>query len=318
MDRSVEMVVSVLATLKAGGAYVPLDPEYPQQRISLMIEDAGLQVLLTQERLRNRVPAGSDLEVVCVEECEQLSQHSQENPETEVNEENLAYVIYTSGSTGQPKGVQVTHSSLCNLALAQAAAFKLSPASRVLQFASLSFDASASELFSTWAAGATLVIARSEQLLPGAELRCVLKEQFVSTVTLPPSVLAILPSHELDSLHTVIAAGEACSVAVAEKWSSNRRLINAYGPTEATVCASYSEFRLGADKVTIGRPLANAEVYILDTEQEIVPVGVLGEIYIGGTGLSRGYLNRPELTAERFIPHPFAAEPGQDSIERVT
>ena len=312
MDRSVEMVVSVLATLKAGGAYVPLDPEYPQQRLSWMLEDSHVGVVLTQAQLAGRVAVDRDLKVIRVdEEWKEISRLSGENIESEVSAENLAYVIYTSGSTGAPKGVQVSHTSLCNLALAQVAAFRLHSRSRVLQFASLSFDASASELFSTWMAGATLVLADGESLLLGAELLRVLREQEVTTVTLPPTVLSVLPVEELDSLKTLVAAGEALSAEVAAKWSVGERLvINAYGPTETTVCASYGEWRVGAGQVTIGRPLANTEIYILNGQQQPVPVGVLGELYIGGVGLSRGYLDRPALTAERFIPHPFSKEPG--------
>ncbi|HEX7331486.1 MAG TPA: amino acid adenylation domain-containing protein, partial [Pyrinomonadaceae bacterium] len=252
------------------------------------------------------IPVCLDSDWVEIEQC------SEENPGTKVDLDNLAYAIYTSGSTGRPKGVLLHHRGLTNLALAQADAFAVSEDSRVLQFASFSFDATVSEIFKTFLSGATLVMASSESLMPVTPLLNLLREQRITMVTLPPTVLAILPPDELPDLRTVISAGEACSAELAAAWSSDgRRFLNAYGPTEVTVCATVSEPLDGSAKPPIGKPIANAECYVLDSNLQPMPTGVVGELYVGGAGVARGYLGRPKLTAERFIPHPFATEAGK-------
>ncbi|HMG73720.1 MAG TPA: amino acid adenylation domain-containing protein, partial [Pyrinomonadaceae bacterium] len=311
MDRSVETVVSVLAVLKAGAAYVPFDPSYPRERLSFMLEDAGVSVLLTQDRLRDLM-ASSRIKIVCPDsERAVIEEQSRDNPHIAVSGENLAYVIYTSGSTGQPKGVMITHRSLCNLAHAQIAAFHLAAHERVLQFASPSFDASVSELFKTFLAGGTLCLAHKDGLFPGPELLEVLQEQRITTVTLPPSALRALPVIELPDLRRLILAGEACRAKEVQAWQqSGRRLFNAYGPTEATVCATVYECEGAAESPPIGRPIANVEVYVLDEQLQPVPVGTTGELYIGGMGVARGYWHRPEQTAENFIPHPYSHDAG--------
>jgi amino acid adenylation domain-containing protein len=313
VERSIEMIAGVLGVLKAGGAFVPLDPNYPQERIAFMLDDAGLSILLTQERLRERIPGRADLIKVYLDtDWPVIETLPDQNPDVPVMPDNLAYAIYTSGSTGQPKGVLLHHRGLTNLALAQAEAFAVSASSRVLQFASFSFDATVSEIFKTLASGATLCIATAESLMPVTLLLELLRQQRITMATLPPSVLAILPNTNLPDLRTVISAGEACSIDVAASWSSNGfRFLNAYGPTEVTVCATTSEILDGICKPPIGRPIANAEAYVLDANFQPVPVGVIGELYIGGAGVARGYLRRPELTAERFVPHPFSNEPGR-------
>jgi amino acid adenylation domain-containing protein len=309
-ERSLEMVVAVLGTLKAGGAYVPLDPAYPQQRLSFMLEDAEVKVLLTQERLRESLPEHR-AEVVSLDaEWERIAQESRENPAISVQAENLAYVIYTSGSTGAPKGVLVSHRGIGNLAAAQIDAFEVEPASRVLQFAATSFDASVSEIAMALLSGATLCLAPQESMLPGPALTATISEQAISVLTLPPTVLAALPADEFPSLRTLILAGEACTGELVKIWAEGRRFINAYGPTEGTVCATIAVCRDDGERPPIGRPMRNVEVYLLDEQMRSVPSGVAGEIYIGGVGLARGYKNRPDLTAERFIPHFFSDEPG--------
>jgi acyl carrier protein len=180
----------------------------------------------------------------------------------------------------------------------------------VLQFASPGFDASASEIFVTLLSGATLGLARQESLLPGQGLLKLMREQGTTAVTLPPSVLAVLDGDELPELRTVISAGEACMAEVVARWSAGRRFINAYGPTEVSVCATMSEDLDSASNLSIGRPISNAQVYVLDRHMQPVPVGITGELYVGGSGLARGYLNQPGLTAERFVPDPFGAAPG--------
>ncbi len=234
-----------------------------------------------------------------------FSEFSQKNLVSGAETNNLAYVIYTSGSTGKPKGVLVTHQGLCNLALSQMQLFNISANSRVLQFASLNFDASVSEIFMTLCSGAMLVLGTPESLLPGANLIQLLNHHAITHVTLPPSVLAVLPSDDLPNLQHIIVAGEALSRDLVAQWSGNRRIFNAYGPTESTVCATVAEISDSNYKPPIGRPIPNTQIYILDNYLQPVPIGVKGELHIGGVGLARGYLNRPDLTQEKFIPNPF-------------
>jgi amino acid adenylation domain-containing protein len=241
---------------------------------------------------------------------ETLAQHTDENLADEGNGQNLAYVIYTSGSTGVPKGVLVAHDGVCNLAQAQIGAFDVQPESNVLQIASLSFDASVSEICMALLSGATLCLAKQEAIF-GATLARTLKEQAITTATIPPSVLATMPDEDVSALKTLIVAGEACSIDLARKWAKGRKFLNAYGPTETTVCASIGQYSEEATGLTIGRPIANHRIYLLDSRLQPVPVGVPGEIHVGGAGLARGYLNHADLTAERFIPNPFASEPGE-------
>ncbi|MFL6332079.1 MAG: amino acid adenylation domain-containing protein [Pyrinomonadaceae bacterium] len=304
VERSPEMVVGLLATLKAGGAYLPLDPSYPLERLAYMLGDAQVPVLLTTEGLVERLPSHW-AHVICLDsDREKVARESEENPEGGAGPDDLAYVIYTSGSTGRPKGVMVEHRGLCNMVAAQISAFRMHEGCRVLQFASFGFDASVSEIFTALLSGASLHVADRESLMPGPALLRLLREREVTTVTLPPSVLAVMPPEDLSALETVIAAGEDCPRETAARWAGGgRRLLNAYGPTEATVCATIAE--LDGGRVTIGRPIANTEVYILDRHLSPAPVGVYGELHVGGAGLARGYLNRAGLTAERFIANPF-------------
>ncbi|TCP59139.1 amino acid adenylation domain-containing protein [Tumebacillus sp. BK434] len=312
VTRSPEMVIGLLGILKSGGAYVPLDPAYPEERLAFMLEDATVPVLLTQEALQDRFAQSMRPDVLfCLDsQWEQLAAESGDNPSARTEPHHLAYIIYTSGSTGRPKGVQLEHRGLTNLTLAQIESFGISAESRLLQFASFSFDASVSEIFTALVSGATLHMASRDELLPGADLIQLLQEQEISVVTLPPSVLALLPSDQFPALQTVVSAGEACSAELVRAWAPGRTFINAYGPTETTVCATLAT--LGPDTVRphIGQPITGAEIYILDDHLQAVPVGVAGEIYIGGIGVARGYLNRPELTDAAFVAHPFRTEPG--------
>src|SRR6266540_1003360 len=312
LGRSAEMVVALMGVLKAGGAYLPLDPGYPLERLSYMLEDAGVGVVISTQELELRLPAYLGQSVLMDLEWERVGEESDGEPESGALGENLAYVIYTSGSTGRPKGVMVRHSGLRNLVEAQKDAFDIGDQSRVLQFASLSFDASVWEIFSALAAGGSLHLYAQEWLMPGEDLARVLREDRITMVTLPPTALAALAQEELFDLHTVIAAGEACGAEVVERWAGGRNFFNAYGPTEATVCASMAKCETGSNrKPTIGRPISNMRLYVLDGEMSPAPVGVRGDLYIAGAGLARGYLGRPELTAERFIPDLFGAEGGE-------
>jgi amino acid adenylation domain-containing protein len=222
-----------------------------------------------------------------------------------VRGDQLAYVLYTSGSSGRPKGVMVSHGGLVNMVTAQIRAFGLAPGRRVLQLASLSFDASASEIFMALASGATLVLAPAEGVVAGEVLQTALRDQAIDVATVPPSVLAGLDPAALPGLETLIVAGEACPRELAERWAIGRRLFDAYGPTEASVCVSIGEYQPGGRLVPIGRPIANMQVQVLDGAMRPVPVGVAGELCVGGIGLARGYWNQPELTAERFVTTPF-------------
>ncbi len=308
VERSLDMVVGLLGILKAGGAYLPLDPTYPQERLSFMLEDADISILLTQVPLVDHLPESRT--VICLDaDWETVARESRENPISGVTPENLAYVIYTSGSTGRPKGVLLEHRGLCNLVEAQTQAFGVEAGSRVLQFASFGFDASVSETFMALLTGATLYLARQETLASVSDLHQLLSDKAITTVTLPPSVLTILSAEGLSVLQTVISAGEACSPEVVARWADGRRFFNAYGPTEATVGPTMYPVEGpldGATNVPIGRPIANTQGYLLDAHLQPVPVGVPGELHIGGVGLARGYLNRPELTAQKFILNPFA------------
>ena len=219
--------------------------------------------------------------------------------------DHLAYVIYTSGSTGRPKGVACHQRGLANLAVSQIRALGVTPGSRVLQFASISFDAAVSEIAMALGSGATLLLEPREATLPGEPLLATLASLAVTHVTLVPSVLSLLPAATLPALSTLIVAGEACPAELVQQWAPGRRFFNAYGPSEVTVCATLHECRDVRTRPAIGRPMANMEVYILDPQLSLVPPGGVGELCIGGTGVARGYLHNPPATAERFVPHPY-------------
>jgi len=306
VERSLDTIVGILGVLKAGGAYVPLDPTYPLERLAFMIEDSSVSVLLTQTQLVELLPPHS-ARVVCLDgDIEKIAFHSSENPSSAVTPDNLAYVIYTSGSTGKPKGVLLAHQGLCNLATAQIQLFDVQPNSRVLQFASFSFDVATSDVVIALTSGATLYLATKDSILPGTGLIELLRDKAITHVELPMSVLSVLPFEELPALRTIVVGGEACPADLVERWAKERQFFNAYGPTEATVCATVAFCSDGRQKPPIGRPIANTKIYILDTQNQPVPIGVPGELHIGGAGLARGYLNRPELTEQKFIPSPFS------------
>ncbi|WP_442935957.1 non-ribosomal peptide synthase/polyketide synthase [Nostoc sp.] len=309
-ERSLDIVVGLLGIFKAGGAYVALDPDYPQERLRFMLEDAQVSVLLTQQRLIHRLPE-HQAKLVCLDKAwEEIAQNNQDNLSSGVKASHLAYVIYTSGSTGRPKGVMVEHRGLCNLTHAHIQTFGLHSDSRVLQFASFSFDASIWEVVLALGSGATLYLGTKDSLLPGKPLIEQLRNNCITSITLPPSALAVMPMEELPALQTIIVGGEACSAELIRQWSAGRNFFNAYGPTEATVCATTAKCTEDDEKISIGKAIANTQVYILDENLQLVPVGVPGELHIGGAGLARGYLNRPELTQEKFIPNPFAGSRG--------
>jgi amino acid adenylation domain-containing protein len=316
LPRSPELVVCILAVLKAGAAYLPVDPVYPPARISFMLHDAQPAFLLTNSPTEGGLPdTGLTARLVLddPDTIELLAGCVDANPTDADRPHPLtpahpAYVIYTSGSTGQPKGVVVCHRGVSSLATAQIERFEVSAHSRVLQFASPNFDASFSELCMSLLSGAALVIAPREKLVPGAELCALVDRQQVTHMTLPPSAVAVLPAGDgLPQLLTLAVAGEACPAELVTAWSSGRRMINAYGPTEVTVCATMSGPLSYETQMPppIGRPIANIRVYVLDARLQLVPVGMAGELYVAGWGLARGYLHQPGLTAARFVANPF-------------
>ncbi len=297
LERSSEMIVAILGVLKSGAAYVPIELSYPHDRVKFMLQDAQTAILLTQTSLLSLIPETESI-VVCLDTAA-ISECSKAPPVQTANPENLAYVIYTSGSTGTPKGVMICHRSLCNVLVAQRQALQLPLNARVLQFSSFSFDASVFELLMSLGVGGTLYIAPQEARSSLNRLHQFLEQQAIAAMLLPPSVLAQLSDTNLDAVQTIVVGGEACPARMLDRWAAKTRLFNAYGPTETTIWATVA--RLQPDQpVTIGRPVANTQIYLLDAQGQRVPIGVTGEIYIGGDGLARGYLDRPELTDERF------------------
>ncbi|MFS7880226.1 amino acid adenylation domain-containing protein, partial [Streptomyces asiaticus] len=298
LERSADVMAVLLGVVKAGAGFVPVDPAYPVERIGWMVEDSTPALVVCSERTRGLVPAG----VECV--VWDPSAVVESAPVVSVDVDDVAYVIYTSGSTGRPKGVAVTHRGLGNLAAAQIERFAVGADARVLQLASLSFDAAVSEMCMALLSGGALVMAGADRLPPKRSLSEVVAEFGVTHVTVPPSVLATV--EELpESLRTLVVAGEVCPPSLVERWAPGRRMVNAYGPTETTVCATMSAPLEPSGPVPIGRPIANTAVYVLDERLRPVPVGVLGELYVAGPGLARGYLGRPGLTSERFVACPF-------------
>ena len=315
MGPSLEAVIGLLGILKAGGAYVPLEPRSPGERLSFVIEDAQISVMLSESRIVDCLPA-SWVQVVCLDGEEEIDREPSENYQGGAQRENLAYVIYTSGSTGEPKGVGVTHGGLSNLAMAQMEIFRFETGKRVMQFAAQSFDAASWEWAMTLPRGGRLMVVGGDAKLGGAGLMRQLREGEVEAATLPPSVLVTLPEGEAPGLETLVIAGEACPAGVVERWSGGRRMLNAYGPTETTVCATISGPLEGRERIPIGRPIGNVRVYVVDEWGQPAPIGAVGELYIGGEGVARGYLSRAELTAERFVPDEFCGEEGGGRLYR--
>ncbi|NWE03700.1 amino acid adenylation domain-containing protein [Pseudomonas sp. IPO3749] len=312
VERSIDMVVGLLAVLKAGGAYVPLDPEYPRERLAYMLEDSGVKLLLTQAHLREQLPIPQGLETLLLGESDYAG-YSDANPGIALDGENLAYVIYTSGSTGQPKGAGNRHSALLNRLHWMQEAYGLSASDTVLQKTPFSFDVSVWEFFWPLMTGARLVVAAPGDHRDPAKLINLINQQEVTTLHFVPSMLqAFLQDPAVStcqSLQRIVCSGEALPVDAQQQVFAklpHAGLFNLYGPTEAAIDVTHwTCVDEGRDVVPIGRPIANLGCYILDSNFEPVPVGVLGELYLGGIGLARGYHRRPALTAERFVAHPF-------------
>lgn len=316
MERSLEMVIGILGIMKAGGAYVPIDPDYPKDRLMFMIEDSQIRLLITQEEVISRLPVcGVELIKLDVD-WKKIDHMMNTCPDVIVTPKNIAYVIYTSGSTGKPKGAMIPHCGIINRLQWMQDEFRLDETDVILQKTPFSFDVSVWEFFWPLISGARLVMARPNGHKDSVYLTQIIKKENVTTIHFVPSMLKVLLEepdlNRLTSLHRVICSGEELSYDLQERFFNNinAKLYNLYGPTEASVDVTYYACKKDNDLriVPIGRPITNINIYILDRYLQPVPVGVSGELHIGGVGLARGYYNRPELTAEKFVQNPFSKD----------
>ena len=314
VERSLEMVVGLLGILKAGGAYVPLDPSYPSERLAFMLRDSGALLLLTHQRLRDQLAPGSHgVKVLCLDaDWRTIATSATQNPKCGATPENLAYVIYTSGSTGEPKGVEIRHRNLANVLCAMAKEPGVTPGDKLLAVTTISFDIAALEIFLPLLAGAQVEVAPARELPDGFALRQRLERSGATVMQATPATWGMLieAGWSGDRELRALCGGEAIAPALADGLLMRTKEVwNVYGPTEATIWSSFERIRTG-QPITIGRPIANTQFYVVDGSGHPVPIGVPGELLIGGDGLARGYFRRPQLTAERFIANPFSREAG--------
>lgn len=308
LPRGLNMIISIFAILKAGAGYVPLDPQYPKERLLHILNDSGVESVISESNIINTLEflTENQFNIICLDQAvEQFEKQSKENLNLLLKFSQLAYVIYTSGSTGMPKGVMIEHKSLPNLIHTYQKMFDITPQKRVLQFASMNFDAAVPEILGTLAGGASLYVV-SEDLRQSPEaLVKYLEHNEITTAMLPPALLKILPRHELPLLHTLAFGGDVCDQETVDYWARNREFLNVYGPTETTVYATYHFLQPGNLNNCIGKPIPNYTAYVLDKHLNPMPIGIPGELYIGGIGISRGYINRLEQTQKAFIINPF-------------
>ncbi|MBC9912781.1 non-ribosomal peptide synthetase [Chitinophaga varians] len=306
IDRSAEMIISILAILKTGCAYVPIDPSYPQDRIDYMLNEVAASFIISHTFYKDILEDQDAFKLYVDRDWLAVEMEPDGSPEVTIAPDQLAYMIFTSGSTGKPKGVMLHHRGVVNLGLSYTADLGLKAGVAILQFASFSFDASCAEIFSALLSGGLLVIPVKESLLSADYLSGLIDEHRIEVAIFPPSFIAEI-GDIIGKLRLVISAGEPLTAELAKMVTSKGvRLVNGYGPTETTVCASMSANPVwGHNRTTIGKPLQNMSLYILDEHLCLLPVGVAGELYIGGCQLAHGYFKREDLTAERFIPHPF-------------
>ncbi|HEU4885877.1 MAG TPA: amino acid adenylation domain-containing protein, partial [Longimicrobium sp.] len=302
-EPSPEMIVALVAVLKAGGAYLPLDTGSPTERLAWLLSNADARLVLTHAEMESALPA--DGPPALRVSADGFADRPETAPESGVTEQNLAYVIYTSGSTGRPKGVLVEHRGVCNSTTAFIGVYGIRPESRVLLFAPLHFDASVLDVFTALCSGATLVVAPRDAMLPGEGLVELLRAERITHLKITPSALAVTPPADLPELEAVMVGGESCSAELVARWAPGRRFFNGYGATEHSVRFTALRCEPSPFPPAVGRPIANTRLYVLDAQLRPVPVGVPGEVYMAGVGTTRGYLNRPGLSAERFVPDPF-------------
>ncbi|SFR11785.1 non-ribosomal peptide synthase/polyketide synthase [Paenibacillus sp. cl130] len=318
-DRSIDMVVGILAILKAGGAYVPIDPSYPEERIRYIFDDSGADLLLTQSHLVEKVKeAAFGGKVLVLDEDPTIYHMEGSNLEAVSGANDLAYVIYTSGTTGQPKGVMLEHHGLCNLKTYFDETLQISPLDRALLFASYAFDAACWEIFQALFCGATLYVPTSEIILNYNQFEQYMADHKITVAALPPTYAVYLNPERMPDLRILFTAGSASSMELVTKWKDQVSYFNGYGPTENSVATSIwpvSEHPGAIDTISIGRPVPNHRVYMIDALGHLLPAGIAGELCVSGPGLARGYLHRPELTAEQFVTNPFAG--GEAGYERM-
>ncbi|MFJ9449146.1 amino acid adenylation domain-containing protein [Herbaspirillum sp. NPDC101397] len=316
LPRSARYVIAVIAILRCGAAFVPLDPAYPVARRRFMLEDSGASLLIADRACAEALQAqaiAQDPDVLFATSTAEEADDADAIAAVDLQQphpQSLAYVIYTSGSTGTPKGVGNTHAGLRSLAHAQRSTFGLQPDARVLQFASLSFDASIWEMTMAFGAGAALIVPGADTARVGEGLEQFMQHQRISAATLPPTALATLDERRLPGLQTLVVAGESCAPELVLRWGPGRKFYNGYGPSEASVAVSVEAWSASKDssgQLPLGRPLPNMQLHVLDADMQLLPPGVVGELYIGGAGLARGYLNRPDLTAASFLRDPYGA-----------
>jgi amino acid adenylation domain-containing protein len=311
LPPSPRRIAVILGILKAGSGYLPLDPKLPPPRLSFMVGDATTALIITDTETSARLP-GVGCSLRCLDqEWPEIEQCEATDPRYRVADSNVAYAIYTSGSTGRPKGALIEHRQAVNFFESMRRLWSITPADRVLQFASLNFDASVLEIFGALLAGAGLVLSARDELLSPERLAELMRDTDVSFVCLTPTVANLLTAEPLPRLRTLVFGGEALPAELVRAWlRPGLRIINVYGPTETAMVATYAELTSCADTVPIGRPMPNCQAYVLDPALNPVPQGVVGELYIGGAGVGRGYLARPDLTGQRFIPDRFSGRAG--------
>ena len=311
LNRGFGLVIGMMGILKAGGAYLPLDPHYPAERLNYMLNDSDVQFVLAEEEtlpvIDSILPQAGEALVLNELINQPVGREAKNNPTLLNQAQDLAYIIYTSGSTGKPKGVMVEHHSLVNFAYSYKKITGLNAKSRVLGFSTINFDAAIIDYYASLASGAGIWIVSEELRKDVNRLTDFIEDNRLTHGLLPPAVLSLMPKRELGDLEVLVVGGESCAKGVMDRWSANRTLINAYGPTEGTVCATYSIYEPHKSNNQIGHFLPNVQGYVLDKHLQVLPIGVAGELYIGGAGIARGYINQPALTEERFIANPFVS-----------
>jgi amino acid adenylation domain-containing protein len=314
MDRSLEIIIGILGILKTGGAYLPVAPDYPNERLAFILKDSCAKVILTQDKLKNKlinIANNKSIKIFALDSNEfldKIDNVSQCNPNIDIVPSNLAYIIYTSGSTGDPKGVLIEHRSVVNLAFVQIEKFNITANTKTLNYAPFVFDSFIWELLTIFFIGGILVVTSEKDILPGKNLLNTLQKYNITFLTLPPSSLRIMKDADLPSLKTLVSASEQCSLELIGYWANKVCFYNGYGPTECSVCTTIHLCSTKDKKVTIGKPINNIQVYILDEHLNVCPIGVTGELFIGGEGLARGYLNLPELNKIKFIKNPLISK----------